>query len=164
MNRPQGSVYIGRHRTQKITSPPVGFTEESISCSYQGATKSKEIMQLREGNVFTDVCVSTVGLLGASHASWDRSHSRVPSPRTWDLGTSPPPNNKGPVVLIPSGTPCVNEPLTRKYAKSRASGSTNRDQYHVVFSLKSCFIFLYTERNVSSFEFYTGFGMKQPTF
>ena len=90
VNRPQGSVYVGRHRTQKIMSPPVGFTEEPISCSYQGATKSKEIMQLREGNVFTDVCVSTVGLLGASHASWDRSHSRVPSPRTWDLGTSPP--------------------------------------------------------------------------
>ena len=52
---------------------------------------------MREGNVFTGVCLSFCGGggggVGTSHASWGRSHRRLPPlPCISDLGPTPPPS------------------------------------------------------------------------
>ena len=48
--------------------------------------------KFREGNIFTGVCLSGGGV-GTLHASWDRSHGRLPPspPQTSDRGITPPP-------------------------------------------------------------------------
>ena len=46
-------------------------------------------IRLREGNVFTGVCLFQSGVGVTSNASWDRSHGRVPPPPP---DTAPPPD------------------------------------------------------------------------
>ena len=53
-------------------------------------------------NAFTGVCLLFFPRVGTSHASWDRSHIRIPFPQPSDLGTYPPPLDIRPGDLPPS--------------------------------------------------------------